>query len=87
MFVCHVCRRSKIGRLVPRSDRDSEEADELVRKDGVLDEEATGLAKPGDGISLGERGVLEVSNEEVLLLAREDCDEDLLGTTKPLMVC
>jgi hypothetical protein len=63
----------------------NEDADELVRSDGDLDiVEAAERGKPGDGMSLGVRVVLEVSNEEVVLRAMEDCEEDLLGITKPL---
>lgn len=88
--VCQVCRRSRSARSLrfeTRIERRNEDADELVRRNEDLDMKAVDREKLGDALSVGVGGVPEVSNEEAVLLAIEDCDEDLLGTTKPLVVC
>lgn len=58
-------------------------ADVLVRRALSI---GFGRAKPGVGGSIGESGVLGISKEEVVLLASEDCEDERLGITKPLVM-
>ena len=58
-------------------------ADVLVRRALSI---GFGRAKPGVGGSIGESGVLGISKEEVVLLASEDCEDERLGITKPLVI-